>query len=347
MTPSHHRRTSAPLGRTDSTRPPRTRRSTDHKPSPTAPARATANRPGTRRASTSPRPRATTTTPIPATVWACGPTPIDPSSVWPTPLVNKIVTSFSKPGGRVIMLPWPTTPTAVHTVIDHTGATGPDTELATALTAITDLGRTVHVAHVEPTSTTYGPASRPFWTDLVRDPDHTGAPQPGSLHPHPPDAAPHRLDVKARDTDLIITSLRPEHRKTPVSDHLRDHVALFAARLLRVRGILVVLTHSDWSHGELLDPTGPVVASAQHADLLYLQHIIALHTPIRGGQFLWHPISPAATDRARSQHHSQRYGLPQPHHRISSDILVFAQPRDHQPPPLTPTAAMLATGVIR
>lgn len=55
---------------------------------------------------------------------------------------------------------------------------------------------------------------------------------------------------------MIITSLRPEHRKTPTSDPLRDHIALLAARLLRRRGILVVLTHSDWSHGELVDPTG-------------------------------------------------------------------------------------------
>jgi hypothetical protein len=340
MTPSRHRRIPALWGRTDSTWPPGTPRSPDHTPYPSAPARATTNRPGTRRASTSPRPRATTTTPIPVTVWACGPTPIDPNSVWPAPIVKKIVTSFSKPGGRVVMLPWPTSPAAAHTVIDHTSAPEPDTELAIALTAITDLDRSVHVAHVEPTPPTYNPASQPFRADLIRDPDNTSAPQPGSLHHHPPHAAPHRLDLKAGGTDVIITSLRPEHSETRVNDHLCDHVALLAARLLRLRGILVVLTHSDWSHGELLDPTGPIVASAQHAGLLYLQHIIALHTPIHGGQFLWHP-SPAATDKTHSPHHAQ------PHHRISSDLLVFTQPRDHQPPPLTPTATMVATAVIR
>jgi hypothetical protein len=242
------------------------------------------------------------------------------------------------------MLPWPTIPAADHTMIDHTGTPEPDPELATALTAITDLGRTAHLARLKPPPTPHGPASRPFWADLLRDPDNTGAPHLDERHPHPPEARPHQLDIKTRDTDVIITSLRPEHSRTRASDHLRDHVALLAARLLRPRGILVVLTHSDWSHGELIDLTGPIVASAQHADLLYLQHIIALHTPIRDGHLLWHPTTPATTDERRSQHPAWTPGLAQPHHRISSDILVFTQPRDHQPPPPL-TTAMLATAV--
>lgn len=318
MTRSHHQRTPAPLGRTDSTRPPRTHRRTHH-------SRATA-------------------TPIPATVWTCGPTPIDPHSVWPTPIVNKIITSFSEPGGHVLLLPWPaTTPTAIHTMID-TGVPEPDTELATALTAITDLDRTVHVAHLQPTPPTDNPASQPFWTDHAHNHglDHASAPQPG---------APRRLDLTARDTDVIITSLRPEHSLTPTSDHLRDHITQLAAQLLRPRGILAVLTHSDWSHGELIDPTGPVVASAQHADLLYLQHIIALHTPWCGDRFLWHPTptDPTATDIPgtpvqfrEAAHRAQGHRLAYPHHRISSDILVFTQPRDHHEP--SPTA-VFATAV--
>jgi hypothetical protein len=146
-----------------------------------------------------------------------------------------------------------------------------------------------------------------------------------------------RLDTAIADTDLIITSLRPEHS----GDRSSDHVALLAARLLRTGGILAVLTHSDWTSGELLDPTGPVVASAQNADLLYLQHIIALHTPIHRGHF---HLAPAA--QAPTRHHTPGHGRPAAHHRISSDVLVFAQPHDHQPPPLTPTTA-LQTGLLR
>jgi hypothetical protein len=313
MTHSHHQRTPALLGRTDSTRPPRTHHS-----------RATA-------------------TPIPATVWTCGPTPIDPNAVWPTPIVKKIITSFSKPGGHVLLLPWPTTtPTATHAVID-TGAPEADTELATALTAITDLDRTVHVAHFEPTPPTSRPAPQPFWTDRAHTLDHASAPQPDT---------PQRVDLTARDVDVIITSLRPEHSMTLTSDHLRDHITQLATHLLRPRGILTVLTHSDWSHGELIDPTGPVVASAQHADLLYLQHIIALHTPWRGNRFLWHPTptDPTATNTPgtpvqfrEATHRAQGHRRVHPHHRISSDILVFTQPRDHQPPSPTAVFATAAT----
>jgi hypothetical protein len=36
---------------------------------------------------------------------------------------------------------------------------------------------------------------------------------------------------------------------------------------------------------------------------------------------------------SRARHHAPERGLPAPHRRIHSDVLVFAQPRDPQPPP--------------
>jgi hypothetical protein len=101
-------------------------------------------------------------------------------------------------------------------------------------------------------------------------------------------------------------------------------MTLLAARLLRVGGILAVLTHSDWSSGELLDPTGPLVTRAQNADLLYVQHIIALHIPVHCGQL---GSAPTVDQTAQAYGH----GMATPHRRISSDVLVFAQPQDHQP----------------
>jgi hypothetical protein len=89
-----------------------------------------------------------------------------------------------------------------------------------------------------------------------------------------------------------------------------------------------------------------VVAAAQNADLLYLQHIVALQTPIRGGQFLSH--LPPTTAQAPTRHHTHGRGRrPEPHRRISSDVLVFAQPHDHQSPPLASAAAVVETGVLR
>lgn len=343
MTRSDHSATPAPVGRTDATRPPRTRRGSHRQPYPNAPARTSSPRRGALRAGTPRRPRTAPTEPIPATVWACGPTPVDPDAIWPAPILAKIVTSFSQPGDRVVLMPWPTAtprplpaPGETGGLIDRAPTAEPGDHLATALAAIDDLDRTATVIHLQPDPTTSGPASRPFWADLLQTPE---APHPSGTHPRPdcaPDTAASRLDTTTGTTDLIITSLHPEHS----GDRASDHVALLAARLLRVGGILVVLTHSDWTSGELRDPTGTVVACAQNADLLYLQHIIALHIPIRRGHF----HLPPALAKAPARHHAP--GRPTPHHRISSDVLVFAQPHDHQPPPLAPTGVS-ETGVLR
>ena len=154
-------------------------------------------------------------------------------------------------------------------------------------------------------------------------------------------------DAVPADTDLIITNLRPEHS----GDHTSDLVALVAARLLRVGGILVVLTHSDWSRGELVDPTGRLVASAQNADLLYLQHIVALHTPVHDGalatELLPDIAGCAAEQHARTLHRAAVRGLPTPHLRIHSDLLVFAQPHEHDPLPASPAEQALTSGVLR
>jgi len=118
--------------------------------------------------------------------------------------------------------------------------------------------------------------------------------------------------------DLVITSLRPEHS----GDRASDRVASAAARLLRTGGVLAVLTHSDWSQGQLVDPTGALVTAAQNADLLYLQHIVVVHAAVRGGEFLI------------DNPHPRPCAQPTTHRRIHTDLLVFAQPHDHQAIPL-------------
>jgi hypothetical protein len=283
-------------------------------------------------------------------VWTAGGVPIDLDAVWPTPIVGKIVTSFSVPGGHVVLLPWPThqprprlAAVGADGVIDHAPGIEPDAELADALDTIQGLDRTGHVVRVATDPSVSGPASRPFWADLVGGPDRApaalSAPTPTDRDGRVLDGAP----TGTADTDLIITSLRPEHS----GDHASDLVALLAARLLRVGGILVVLTHCDWTRGELVDPSGPVVASAQNADLLYLQHVVALHAPVRDGAFATDLDGPATDEDARARHRAQVRGLPAPHRRIHSDVLVFAQPADHEPPAPAPADAAFETGVIR
>jgi hypothetical protein len=273
-------------------------------------------------------------------------------------------------------------------VIDHAPGELASTELAAALDTLAGLDRTARVAHLDPRTLARASASRPFWADLIdhdvehrsdsssdrsihrrADRDIDGA--TGPLRTRPATRRSPSLDeenglVGANGTgkdalapgtaDVVITSLpmNPDEDADLSADAEaltvagRDLIAPAAARLLRAGGLLVVLTHSDWSRGWLLDPTGPVVAAAQNADLLYLQHIVALHTPIRDGELLTPPDDDtAAAQYARTAHRAQVRGLPAPHRRTASDLLVFAQPADHQRAPQPPATAAREGGVIR
>ncbi len=356
----------SPGRRTDSTHPaparPGGRRGGDRRPWPTAPT-TTRVSPGKPAKSTAGTGRSRGSTPTPATVWTAGSAPIDLAATWPAALVERIVTSFSKPAERVVLLDWPTLdrtrPTlgvvGADRVIDHAPGTEPDPELADAIAVVERLHRAARVEHipVDPTSTC--PASRPFWADLVGG----AGPAPATLPTAPevivevpfPDTVTEPVD----SADLIVTRLPPhrssDHDHGTTADLIADLVTLYAARRLRAGGILVVLTHCDWTSGELTDPTGAVVTAGQNADLLYLQHIVALHTPVRDGRF---HLADARSDAhsegvhgerdtddgdARARHRASVRGLPAPHRRIHSDVLVFVQPHDHRPtPPASPSA---------
>lgn len=153
-------------------------------------------------------------------------------------------------------------------------------------------------------------------------------------------------DVEPEPTaiaDLVITSTPPHQ----TAAELADQIVLAAARLLRVGGIFVALTHNDAASGELTDRTGQLVTSAQCADLLYLQHIVAVHVPIQGGRFQVDVNDHGAEELRRARHRAAVRHLPVPHLRIHSDVLVFAQPHDHLARPLAPAQAAVETGVIR
>ncbi|WP_342746890.1 hypothetical protein, partial [Lentzea kentuckyensis] len=280
--------------------------------------------------------------PTPATVWVCGHPATDPATTWPAPVVEKAVTSFTTPSARVVFLAHPAPPEAVG-LVGQVPVARPQTEDDRALAAATDavraLGRDIQVIHIEPRETATGHGSTPFWADLIGDPQ----PRPDGVAESPVDLCSQpETDVPAT-ADLVIVSLPPER----LSHGLRDHVALLAARLLRTGGILVVLTHCHRAGGRLVDPTGPIVAAAQAADLLYLQHIVAVHSPVRDGQFAVTADQPEIDRAGRERHRAAVRGLPAPHRIAHSDLLVFGQPRDHEPLPLSVSTAVLENGVIR
>jgi hypothetical protein len=357
---SPRRRTTA---RTNSTHPtptrPGGRRGGDRRAWPTAPTttRVSPAKPATGTSRT--RSQRPSTAPTPATVWTAGSTAIDLHAVWPAALVERVVTSFSEPATRVVLLGRSTpdttrsrlAPVGIDGVIDHAPGDEPDPELTDAVAAVGRLGRSVRVEHLPANPSLPAPASRPFWTDVADGSNPAPATAPvTSMRPRDG----HQLTAETGPVDgvdLVIASLSPQY----VGDHSVDLVALHAAHLLRLGGILVVLTHCDWTTGELIDPTGLVVAAGQNADLLYLQHIVALHTPIRCGRF--HLADPHPQDhldegdvgdsQVRARHRALVRGLPAPHRRIHSDLLVFAQPHDRRAPLSHSGGAVSQGGVLR
>ncbi|WP_062987094.1 hypothetical protein [Nocardia anaemiae] len=210
------------------------------------------------RSAASPTLPATGTVAIPSTLWAAGSEALDPDDRWPEPILSRAVREFSVPGGRVLLIGWPTPTTrgALHLA-------EPDT--AAALATVAALGR-------------HG----------VSEPD------PGTDEP----------------VDLVVVSLLADHLD-PVA--AADRVAGLAVARMAMGGLLVVLgrcRHSD--EGVLIDPAGAVVAAAQAADLLYLQHIIAV--PVTG-----HTIT--ATAAADALAPSARR-----HVVAHTDVFVFLQP---------------------
>ncbi|WP_157228898.1 hypothetical protein [Nocardia brevicatena] len=121
--------------------------------------------------------------------------------------------------------------------------------------------------------------------------------------------APTGRDRCGEPVDLVVASLLAEHLD-PIA--AAEHVTTIATEVLAMGGLLVVLSrcrHSD--SGVLLDPAGSVVAAAQAADLLYLQHIIA--APVSGTTITAADLEDSASRVAR--------------HRVAhTDVFVLLQP---------------------
>ena len=101
----------------------------------------------------------------------------------------------------------------------------------------------------------------------------------------------------------------------PAGAPIDGRLGMLAAGMLRGGGILAVLARVGHSaDGVLVDATGGIVASAQNADLLYLQHIVIPARPLRPPR-----VTDAAADQAGD--------LPTVHEVAHVDLLMFARPR--------------------
>ncbi len=243
---------------------------------------------------------------VPATVWALTDHhPVDPTAAWPAPIIAQLLDSCTQPDDHVILLPVPGSP-------QHQQTTAAGGDLATCEDTIGSHGRHARTVLLDPPAEPTAPAARPFWAHAL---DDTPTPDAGGGEPHTPAPNDHGQDLPA-GADLVLTQLAPDAASGAVVDHLAGS----AAHLLRTGGLLAVLTHSDQHGGVLRDPTGPMVAAAQNADLLYLQHLVVLLTPIREGH-LTPPPEPVGADIPAPA--GER---PVAHQRIHTDLLLFTQP---------------------
>jgi hypothetical protein len=266
-------------------------------------------------------------------VWTCGPDPIDARAAWPLPIVETVTAAFTAPGAHVVLVDIGAAATTVTTPGTDGATTSGEASVAAAREAVRALDRTADTLTLDTRTGVFAASSRPFWADLVTDsadpsavlagapsiPARTGA-LGGSGAPESGGGA---------RADLVLVSLPADAAGTVSLDRL----ALLAADRLRQGGIFAVYTHSDWTQGRLVDPAGAIVAACQHADLLYLQHIVALHTPVRDGRLHAAPGAAVAAEYDRTRHRAMVRGLPAPHLRAHGDLLAFAQPTDPAAPP--------------
>lgn len=266
-----------------------TRTVADFRPYPNAPTR-TRRSPANTAGGSGTRPRRSLT---PPTVWFIPPTttgdqPISATTgksdrascqEWSPGVLGRVVTSFSDPGAAVLLLPWPELDNG-RPGTDPDGSDASETGLDAAMATALALDRFPIAIRV---------GTRPGSWEGAANQLLLGGNTPYGV-------------------TLLITVM-PAHAADSAA--AADEVARFAASALRIGGSLVVLTRCDWHEGELRDPTGPMVASAQSADLLYLQHIVAVEMSPRDPRFGEPP---------------QTGGTGEPHLQVHSDVLVFVQP---------------------
>ncbi|MGQ0576848.1 MAG: hypothetical protein ACT4RN_22005 [Pseudonocardia sp.] len=259
---------------------------------------------------------------------------VDPADVWPTVILRQIVSAFSQPGDEVVLTPWPSD-TRAAPVDDGTwlggvardgsvrgaavrGAAGGD--LDGALDTVARLHRCPRVVELGSGHAVDSPSRE-------------------LTEARPTESEPGMMS-RSGTAELVVTSMPPN----PAAARHTDAIALHAARELRFGGTLVVLTHCHYEGGELRDPTGPMIAAAQNADLLYLQHIVAVHLPVhdlRAATAALAPeTAPACSGAGFAGSQPARSGSGQPggggrasHRRVHSDVLAFAQPHEHRSPP--------------
>ncbi|MEV6242488.1 hypothetical protein [Lentzea sp. NPDC051838] len=243
---------------------------------------------------------------------------------WLLTAVIKIVTTYSQPGQRVLLLdvlPLATPPVSSSaTGLPDRPRRNPYVGLLEAGWTVVRLGRSVqtHTAVEHPDRQGNAPANTP-----ARPESGSGLSiaSPAGDRPAESVAGPDS-DTTGRHPDLfdlIITAAKPS---TLGWFHPTDWTGLLTST-----GTLAVITHRDYSGGLLTDPAGGLVRTARHAGLRYTDRIALLRVPVRRGALA--TAGPSTRDHSQTEAASPT--TPIRHTQVHDDLLVFtghAAPRN-------------------
>jgi hypothetical protein len=262
----------------------------------------------------------------PSTVWPCAQDDYREGTgllaTWLLTAVVKIVTTYTQPGQRVLLLdpaPYLEPPTSRSTTARQSPARpGPYAGLREAGWTVVRLGRGVQthtaIAPADPTGERSGDRSaesecglRPNTTSPTDD--RSDAPT-AHCRPEPDSSA---TGFGSDRYDLVIIAADP-----CVLDWFQP---ADWASLLTPTGTLAVITRSDRSRGRLTDPASSLVHAAHHAGLRYLDRIALLRVPV-------HDSALAVAVTARSPRSKSPVGpisTPARHAQVHDDLFVFTR----------------------
>ncbi|SEP54519.1 hypothetical protein [Amycolatopsis saalfeldensis] len=263
----------------------------------------------------------------PTTLWPFGDAEVLPGTAllagWLGRTILTLVTTYTRPGDRVLLLTPPLPPRPPSRAPCRTHEGDPYAGLAEAVWTVARLGRGVDTATAAP-----GPdypdgdirsvwragaesGSRPRLSRLGLRP--SAGPNPDSVSPRDP--AGTRPDG---GFDLIITALDP---------HATDWLACTDwGALLTPHGLAATVTHSDSHGGRLLDPYSVMVETLGSYGLRCLDHIAVLTAPAPdrvASSAVGEQTGAATLARGRSP----RAGVagPPPVRRVHHDVVLFGR----------------------
>jgi hypothetical protein len=239
---------------------------------------------------------------------------------WLLTAVVKIVTTYTEPGDRVLLLPPPpfiTPPAGWPTARDWTPSRpGPYDGLLEAAWTVVRLGRGIQTqapdARPDPVDDDLGAAMSESESGLGLVAGSPTSDTHAKLRPDRPADSGTTATGHGHDRfDLIISAV---DARTLDSRHLSAW-----ADLLTSNGILAVITHGERVEGWITDPAGALVRGAHHAGLHYLDRIALLTAPIHDGALaLGRPAG-----STRSPIPPGRPAPPVRHIPVHDDLLVF------------------------